>query len=117
MRATIFNMTGRRGQSRFRPTWARRFAAFSGRSTYRIGRASASVGTSGGNRMLFKRIAIIGSFALTALTSAVAAAGGALEGRMRSAADRGEAGEGRMLLERGARTDGSTALALRLSLP
>lgn len=43
--------------------------------------------------MLFKRIAIIGSFALTALTSAVAA-GGALEGRMRSAADHGEAGEG-----------------------
>ena len=43
MRATIFNMTGRRGQSRFRPTWARYFAAFSGRSTHRIGRASTIV--------------------------------------------------------------------------
>ncbi|CAB3751170.1 hypothetical protein LMG29660_01477 [Burkholderia puraquae] len=43
--------------------------------------------------MFFKRIAIIGSFALTTLTSAMAAAdGGALEGRLRSAADRGDAG-------------------------
>ncbi|WP_244136421.1 hypothetical protein [Burkholderia sp. BCC0405] len=41
--------------------------------------------------MLFKRIAIIGSFALTSLASAVAAAdGGALEGRLRSAAELGE---------------------------
>ncbi|WP_260431640.1 ankyrin repeat domain-containing protein [Burkholderia cepacia] len=68
--------------------------------------------------MFFKRIAIIGSFALTTLTSAVAAAdGGALEGRLRSAADRGDAGEVRTLLERGAPIDsrdgqGRTALLL-----
>ncbi|WP_425127263.1 ankyrin repeat domain-containing protein [Burkholderia cepacia] len=68
--------------------------------------------------MFIKRIAIIGSFALTTLTSAVAAAdGGALEGRLRSAADRGDAGEVRTLLERGAPIDsrdgqGRTALLL-----
>lgn len=68
--------------------------------------------------MFFKRIAIIGSFALTALTSAAAAAdGGALEGRLRSAANRGDAGEVRTLLERGAPIDsrdgqGRTALLL-----
>lgn len=74
--------------------------------------------TQGGRRTFFKRIEITGSFALTTLTSAVAAAdGGALEGRLRSAADRGDAGEVRMLLERGAPIDsrdgqGRTALLL-----
>lgn len=74
--------------------------------------------TQGGRRTFFKRIAITGSFALTTLTSAVPAAdGGALEGRLRSAADRGDAGEVRTLLERGAPIDsrdgqGRTALLL-----
>ncbi len=41
--------------------------------------------------MLFKRIAIIGSFALASLASAVVAAdGGAREGRLRGAAELGE---------------------------
>lgn len=68
--------------------------------------------------MFFRRIAIIGSFALTTLSSAVAAAdGGALEGRLRSAADRGDAGEVRTLIERGAQVDardgqGRTALLI-----
>lgn len=70
--------------------------------------------------MLFKRIAIVASFALTTLTSAVAAAdGGALEGRLRRAADRGDAGEVRTLLERGAQIDsrdgqGRTALLIAM---
>ncbi|WP_239511345.1 ankyrin repeat domain-containing protein [Burkholderia sp. JP2-270] len=55
---------------------------------------------------------------MTTLTSAVAAAdGGALEGRLRSAADRGDAGDVRALLERGAQVDardgqGRTALLI-----
>ncbi|MBN3833007.1 ankyrin repeat domain-containing protein [Burkholderia sp. Ac-20344] len=61
--------------------------------------------------MFFKRIAIIGSFALTTLTSAVAAAaGGALEGRLRSAADRGDAGEVRTLLDASVNVDHANRL-------
>ena len=68
--------------------------------------------------MFFKRITIVGAFALTTLASAVAAAdGGAHDARLRSAADRGDAGEVRTLLTRGARIDsrdgqGRTALLL-----
>ncbi|MGR3911065.1 ankyrin repeat domain-containing protein [Burkholderia sp. SR8] len=68
--------------------------------------------------MLFKRIAIVGALAVATLTSAAAAAdGGALDARLRSAAVRGEAGEVRTLLTRGARIDardgqGRTALLL-----
>ncbi|TCW82753.1 hypothetical protein C5O80_16620 [Burkholderia sp. SRS-46] len=56
--------------------------------------------------MFFRRMAIVWSFAMTTLTSVTAAAdGGALEGRLRDAAQRGNAGEIRALLDRGAQVD------------
>ncbi|WP_175965198.1 hypothetical protein [Burkholderia sp. BCC0322] len=90
MRATTFNMAGYRGQSRFRRTRrgdVRRHGVPDALHRPRFG----ARGTQGGNGMLFKRIAIIGSFALASLASAVVAAdGGAREGRLRGAAELGE---------------------------
>ena len=64
--------------------------------------------------MLFKRIAIVASFALTTLTSVAPPTAARSKVGWR-AADRGDAGEVRTLLERGAQIDSRDGQAARRS--